>query len=153
MLLVTWSIRLHRRSLCESSFLNENIINGFYSYDTANYTLPADIRTNNSVFTFSDNRAPRLLDSNLSPEESADGHDYRSDLGWIFEQDYNWIIADTPDVIAAQLASQGKRNLQYLVADGEEVVQGNNATGYYRRSERNTRRGLSRAATQHKQMI
>jgi hypothetical protein len=110
------------------------------SYDTANYTLPDDIRTNNSVFTFSENRAPRLLDSSVTPDESADGHDYRSDLAWIFENDYNWVIADTPDVIADQLAKEGKRNLQYLIADGEEVVEGEDARGWYRRGERIMRR-------------
>jgi hypothetical protein len=107
-----------------------------HSYDTANYTLPEDIRTNNSVFTFGDNRAPRLLDSQVTPEESADGHDYRSDLAWIIENDYDWIIADVPDVIAAQFALEGKRNLEYMIADSEEVVAGEKSRGWYRRSLR-----------------
>lgn len=76
------------------------------------------------------------LDSVTSKEDSPDGHDYRSDLAWIFDNGYNWIIADTGDDIAAKLKAEGKRNIGYMIADGEQVVDEQLARGWYRRHAR-----------------
>lgn len=81
-----------------------------------------------------------MLDSTVTPEESADGHDYRSDLAWIFDNDYDWVIADVPDVIAAQLAAEGRRNLNYLITDGHQVVDGTETRGWYRRSAKRSQK-------------
>lgn len=101
------------------------------SFDTANYSLPSDLRVNNSVFVFQDRKAPVLLDS-LVGNASLDGHDYRSDFDWIVQQKYNWIIADTADEWHYRLESQGKRNLTWMLAEGQEAVDGA-AKGWYRR--------------------
>lgn len=86
---------------------------------------------NNSDFVFQDSKAPVLLDS-LVGNASTDGHDYRSDFAWILEQKYNWIITDTADEWHARLESEGKRNLSWIVADGQPAVDGA-AMGWYRR--------------------
>ena len=104
------------------------------NFDTANYTLPDDIRVNNTVYVFQDDRAPVLLDS-LVGEDSHDGHDYRSDLHWIFSQDYNWVIADAPDILAALLEQEGKRNITYMLEDGRSAKDGT-SNGWYRRHVR-----------------
>lgn len=86
---------------------------------------------NNSNFVFQDNKAPVLLDS-LVGNASTDGHDYRSNFGWILEQRYNWIITDTADEWHVRLRSEGKRNVSWMIADGQDVVDGA-ALGWYRR--------------------
>lgn len=101
------------------------------SFDTANYSLPADLHLNNSAFVFQDGKAPRLLDS-LVGNASTDGHDYRSDFNWIMQQEYNWIITDTADDWHERLKAQGKRNLSWMIADGQQEVDGA-AKGWYRR--------------------
>ncbi|KAF5516315.1 hypothetical protein CGCS363_v000901 [Colletotrichum siamense] len=83
-------------------------------FDTANYTIPDDIHTNNSVFVFQENKAPALLDS-LVGNKSLDGHDYRSDFDWIIKQGFQWVITDIADVWDAELRAQGKRNTSYLL--------------------------------------
>ncbi|KAF4819513.1 hypothetical protein CGCSCA5_v004379 [Colletotrichum siamense] len=87
-------------------------------FDTANYTIPDDIHTNNSVFVFQENKAPALLDS-LVGNKSLDGHDYRSDFDWIIKQGFQWVITDIADVWDAELRAQGKRNTSYL-SNGSE---------------------------------
>ncbi|KAF4851204.1 hypothetical protein CGCSCA4_v003596 [Colletotrichum siamense] len=82
-------------------------------FDTANYTIPDDIHTNNSVFVFQENKAPALLDS-LVGNKSLDGHDYRSDFDWIIKQGFQWVITDIADVWDAELRAQGKRNTTEL---------------------------------------
>jgi hypothetical protein len=101
------------------------------SFDTANYSLPSDLHFNNSAYVFQENKAPLLLDS-LVGNASTDGHDYRSDFNWIVQQDYNWVITDTPDEWHERLQHQGKRNLSWMIADGQEAVDGA-AKGWYRR--------------------
>ncbi|KAL4887611.1 PLC-like phosphodiesterase [Aspergillus karnatakaensis] len=104
-------------------------------FDTANYTLPDDIRTNNSAFGFSDNKAPQLIDSNAG-DYSVDGHDYRSDFSWIIDSGYNWVITDTPDEWSVRLGEQGKRNITTLLADGQEQANQTLASGWYKRHVR-----------------
>lgn len=104
------------------------------AFDTANYTLPDDIKKDNQVYNYNDNRAPVLSDSQVG-NMSADGHDYRVDFGWIVEQGYHWVIADISDVLSRQLESQGKRNVSRLIADGESVND-RTRTGWYRRHAR-----------------
>lgn len=104
------------------------------AFPTANYSLPRDIKTNNSVFSFNDNRAPVLADAQVG-NASADGHDWRVDFGWIVEQGHHWVIADISDVLSKGLAEEGKRNLGRLVRDGE-VVRSRAGTGWYRRHAR-----------------
>jgi hypothetical protein len=101
------------------------------SFDTANYTLPQDLHVKNSTFTFQDNKAPVLIDS-LVGNGSVDGHDYRSDFAWIVQQEYNWIITDTADDWHERLHAEGKRNLSWMIADGQQVVDGA-SKGWYRR--------------------
>ncbi|TKA73468.1 hypothetical protein B0A55_05956 [Friedmanniomyces simplex] len=101
-------------------------------FDTANYSLPADLSVNNSVFTFKQNKAPMLLDAQVG-DGSSDGHDYRSDFHWILEQGYEWIITDTADEWHSRLQRQGLRNISRLIADGERVVDGAVARTWYRR--------------------
>lgn len=86
---------------------------------------------NNSGFVFQDGKAPVFLDS-LVGNASVDGHDYRSDFSWILEQDYNWVIADTADEWHERLQREGKRNLSWMIADGQHVVDGAKK-GWYRR--------------------
>ncbi|KAK1856314.1 glycerophosphoryl diester phosphodiesterase [Colletotrichum chrysophilum] len=97
-------------------------------FDTANYTIPDNIHTNNSVFVFQENKAPALLDS-LVGIKSLDGHDYRSDFDWIFKQGFQWVITDIADVWDAELRAQGKRNTSYLLNGSEN----DRANGWYRR--------------------
>jgi hypothetical protein len=92
-----------------------------YSFDTANYSLPADLHVNDSVYIFQQGKAPKLLDS-LAASVSADGHDYRSDFSWILQQYYNWIITDTADQWHQRLQREGKRNISQMIADGEREV-------------------------------
>ena len=101
------------------------------SFNTANYSLPQDLHVNNSVFTFQDNKAPVLIDS-LVGNGSVDGHDYRSDFAWILQQEYNWVITDTADDWHERLHAEGKRNLTWMIADGQQVVDGA-SKGWYRR--------------------
>ncbi|EKG10118.1 Glycerophosphoryl diester phosphodiesterase [Macrophomina phaseolina MS6] len=97
-------------------------------FDTANYTLPDDIRTNNSVFVYRDNAAPVLLDT-LANDKF---HDSRSDFAWIIDQGYHWVITDTADEWHHRLKDQGKRNLSSLVADGQELVDPTWGSGWYK---------------------
>lgn len=97
-------------------------------FDTANYTLPDDIRVNNTVYVFEENAAPRLLDDVDAPY-TVDGHDYRSDFDWILRQGYNWVITDTADVWASELSKQGKRNVEYFMSDAV----GGSKNGWYRK--------------------
>lgn len=101
------------------------------SFDTGSFSLPEDIHANNSVYTFQDNELPALLDDQVE-DYSVDGHDYRSDFNWLMEQGFNWIITDTPDVWNVRLKEQGKRNIQYMIADGEAAVEGREK-GWYKR--------------------
>ncbi|KAK3114702.1 hypothetical protein LTR53_006713 [Teratosphaeriaceae sp. CCFEE 6253] len=107
-------------------------------FDTANYSLPADLRVNNSDFTFSEGSAPMLLDAQVG-NKSSDGHDYRSDFHWIIEQGYDWIITDTADDWRARLDAQGLRNISRMIADGDRVVDGEIAMGWYKRHARDFR--------------
>ena len=89
-------------------------------FDIANFSLPAEIRRNNSVFTFQENRAPALQDS-IVGNASVDGHDYRSDMAWILDDNgYDWIITDTPDEWDVRLRGQGRRNIGYMLQDGQK---------------------------------
>lgn len=99
-------------------------------FDTANYTLPDDIRTNNSAYTYQYDEAPRLFDDTVG-DKSVDGHDYRSDFHWLVSR-FDWVIADAPDYLASLLEKDGKRNLGYLLADGEDAKDGT-LNGWYRR--------------------
>ncbi|KAM3420492.1 hypothetical protein BST61_g3760 [Cercospora zeina] len=87
-------------------------------YDTANYSLAADERVNGSVYVSQDDRAPVLLDS-LVANTSSDGHDHRSEIDWILRQGFDWAITDTPDLWHQRLEAQGKRNISYMIADGD----------------------------------
>lgn len=109
------------------------------SFDTANYTLPDDIRTNNSAFSYQDGRAPRLYDAMVSEDESPDGHDYRTDFGWIIGNAFDWVIADATDELAAMLAMDGKRNVQHLLAKGEAAADEQLALGWYKKARRRAR--------------
>lgn len=102
-------------------------------FDRANFTFPGDEHRNDSVYTFQDNKAPRLLDSLLGANVSVDGHDYRSDFNWIIEQGYDWIITDTPDLWAQRLEKQGKRNISHMLADGKEPANPKLEAGWYKR--------------------
>ncbi|KAJ4986773.1 hypothetical protein SVAN01_07700 [Stagonosporopsis vannaccii] len=104
------------------------------AFDTANYTLPDDIKTNNSVYSFNDNRAPVLADAQVG-NASADGRDWRVDFGWIVQQGHHWVIADIVDVLSEGLEAEGKRNVGRLVRDGEKVKD-RASTGWYRRHAR-----------------
>ncbi|ETN42698.1 uncharacterized protein HMPREF1541_01856 [Cyphellophora europaea CBS 101466] len=108
-------------------------------FDTANYTLPDDIRTNNSAFSYQDGRAPRLYDAMVSEDESPDGHDYRTDFGWIIGNAFDWVIADATDELAAMLAMDGKRNVQHLLAKGEAAADEQLALGWYKKARRRAR--------------
>lgn len=115
--------------------LVDSITSPLSAFDTANYTLPDDIRANNSAYVFQEGRAPALLDS-LVGDDSVDGHDYRSDLNWIVEESgFSWVIADAADVLAELLEKDGKRNVEYLLADGESAKDGG-SNGWYRRHVR-----------------
>lgn len=105
------------------------------SFDTANYTLPDDIRTNNSAYSYSDGKAPQLIDSKVG-KHSVDGHDWRSDFAWIVEAGYNWVITDTADEWHARLGSEGKRNIRNLLKDGARPANETLAVGWYRRHMR-----------------
>ena len=94
-----------------------------YSFDTANFSLPADLHANNSVYIFVQDKAPKLLDI-LAGNNSVDGHDYRSDFSWILQQGYSWIITDTADQWHQRLQCEGKRNLSRMIADGETEADG-----------------------------
>jgi hypothetical protein len=93
------------------------------SFDTANYSLPADLHVNGSVYIFQQDKAPKLLDS-LAASISVDGHDYRSDFSWILQRGYNWIIADTADQWHQRLQREGKRNISRMIADGHREIDG-----------------------------
>jgi glycerophosphoryl diester phosphodiesterase len=67
------------------------------SFNTANYSLPADLHVHNSVYIFRDSRAPVLLDS-LIDSKSAEKHNHRIDFNWIVEQGFDWVITDTADL-------------------------------------------------------
>ncbi|KAK1594240.1 PLC-like phosphodiesterase [Colletotrichum navitas] len=101
-------------------------------FDTANYSIPADIRKSNSAFKFQENMAPALYDSVVG-NKSLDGHDHRSDFDWIMKQGFQWVIADTADLWDAQLRAEGRRNISYMLA-GKEVDGVSN--GWYRRHTR-----------------
>ncbi|KDN70957.1 hypothetical protein CSUB01_09405 [Colletotrichum sublineola] len=88
-------------------------------FDTANYSIPADIRKNNSAYKFQNSMAPALLDS-IVGNKSSDGHDHRSDFDWIMKQGFQWVITDTADFWDAQLRAEGRRNISYILA-GKEV--------------------------------
>lgn len=103
-------------------------------FDTANYTLPEDIRTNNSVYNYKYDKAPRLLDEGVG-DLSVDGHDHRSDFNWIITTGYNWVIADATDHMASLLEKDGKRNISHLLADGKEA-KNRKENGWYRRHVR-----------------
>lgn len=108
-------------------------------YGTANYSLPDDIGTNNSAFVYQDSEAPKLYGSLVSESESPDGHDWRSDLGWIIESNFNWVIADNTDGLAAMLSADGKRNIQCMIADGEGVADEQLVMGWYKKARRHAR--------------
>lgn len=76
---------------------------------------------NGSVYVFEKDSAPKLLDS-LAGGISIDGHDYRSDFSWILQQGYNWIITDTADQWHQRLQREGKRNLSWMIADGQKAL-------------------------------
>ncbi|KAL2110370.1 hypothetical protein VUR80DRAFT_1254 [Thermomyces stellatus] len=82
-------------------------------FDIANYTLLDDICVNNSVYIFRDDRGPIIFDT----------------LG------YNWVIADTPDILATLLEKEERRNVSYMLADGESAKDGT-SFGWYRRHAR-----------------
>jgi len=109
------------------------------SYSTGNFTLPQDIRTNNSVYVFQENQEPALLDL-LVGNKSVDGHDWRSNFSWIMEQGFDWVITDTPDFWATELESQGKRNMGRLLKEGATWRDGR-ANQWYRRHARDVTRG------------
>jgi hypothetical protein len=102
------------------------------SFDTGTFSLPADIRRNNSVYVFQENKPPVLLDSKVK-NYSVDGHDYRSDFNWIMEQGYNWVISETVDVWDVLLRKQGKRNIRHMIADGQTVADESGSNGWYKR--------------------
>ncbi|KAL1611946.1 hypothetical protein SLS60_000169 [Paraconiothyrium brasiliense] len=108
---------------------------GTVDFDRANYTFPDDEHQSNSVYTFQDNKAPRLMDSLLPDGASVDGHDYRSDFNWIIKQGYDWVISDTPDLWAQRLEKQGKRNITWMLADGSKVINETLSGGWYKRHE------------------
>ncbi|EGP88574.1 uncharacterized protein MYCGRDRAFT_40275 [Zymoseptoria tritici IPO323] len=89
-------------------------------YDTANFSLPADERVNGSVFQYSENHAPVLLDI-FAGNATSDGRDHRSDFDWILQQGNTWVIADTADLWHARLQAEGKRNLTRMLADGKSL--------------------------------
>ena len=93
------------------------------------------MHVNNSAFTYQENGAPVLLDT-LTANYSVDGHDYRSNFDWILERGYDWVITDTADDWHARLKKQGKRNIRYMIADGEKEVEGKLASTWYRRHTR-----------------
>jgi hypothetical protein len=101
-------------------------------FDRANYTFPDEEHRNNSVYTYQDNKAPRLVDSLLGEGISVDGHNYRSDFNWIIEQGYDWVITDTPDLWATRLEKQDRRNITWMLADGEKVANETLAGGWYK---------------------
>lgn len=101
------------------------------SFNTANYSLPADLHVNNSVYSFNDGATPVLLDS-LVGNASTDGHDYRSDFDWILQQGYDWVITDTADLWDSRLSAHGKTNVSRMIQDGKDVVDGR-AQGWYKR--------------------
>ncbi|KAK5744546.1 hypothetical protein LTR17_001940 [Elasticomyces elasticus] len=109
--------------------------NSITFFDTANYSLPADLQVNNSVYTFSENSAPTLIDAQVG-NKSTDGHDYRTDFNWIIEQGYEWVITDTADDWHSRLEQQGLRNISHLIADGQAVVDGALAKTWYKRHAR-----------------
>ena len=100
-----------------------NLLTCIPSFDTANYSLPADLHVSGSVYIFQQDKAPKLLDS-LAASVSADGHDYRSDFSWILQQAYNWIITDTADQWHQRLQREGKRNISRMIEDGQREVDG-----------------------------
>lgn len=108
-------------------------------FDTANYTLPDDIRVNNSAFAYQDSEAPKLYDYLVSESESPDGHDWRTDFGWIIDSKFDWVIADNTDGLAAMLGAEGKRNIRHLIADGEDAADEQLATGWYKKARRHAR--------------
>ncbi|OQE17438.1 hypothetical protein PENFLA_c024G04869 [Penicillium flavigenum] len=110
-------------------------------FDTANYTLPDNIRVNNSAFSYSEDKAPQLIDSKVG-NYSVDGHDYRSDFAWIVDSGYNWVITDTADDWQARLAEQGKRNINHFLADGKESANPTLSSGWYRRHVRDFPLGI-----------
>ncbi|KAK1225990.1 hypothetical protein PQX77_000677 [Marasmius sp. AFHP31] len=101
-------------------------------FDIGNFSFPEDLRRNNSVYVFQEDSTPVLLDS-LVGNFSVDGHDYRTDFNWIVEQGYKWIITDTADEWDARLKKQGRRNISYMIADGEKPVDEELSRGWYRR--------------------
>ncbi|KAK0276547.1 hypothetical protein LTR91_004017 [Friedmanniomyces endolithicus] len=102
-------------------------------FDTANFSLPADLHVNNTLYTYVEGKAPMLLDAQVG-NSSSDGHDYRSDFNWIIEQGYQWIITDTADEWHSRLERQGMRNVSRLIADERTVVDGALAKTWYKRS-------------------
>ncbi len=101
-------------------------------FDTANYSLPADLRVNNSVYVYQENAAPQLIDR-IAGNSTVDGHDHRSDFSWILSTGYDWIITDTPDDWDVRLKAQGRRNLKYMLADGKDEPDQKLASGWYKR--------------------
>ncbi|KAK1988480.1 PLC-like phosphodiesterase [Colletotrichum cereale] len=101
-------------------------------FDTANYSIPTDIRKGRSTYMFQENKAPVLYDS-IVGNQSLDGHDYRSDFTWILKQGFKWVLTDTADFWDVQLRAQGRRNISYMLA-GREVRGVSN--GWYRRHTR-----------------
>ncbi|KIX08191.1 uncharacterized protein Z518_02847 [Rhinocladiella mackenziei CBS 650.93] len=112
-------------------------------FDTANYTLPADERVNNSVFVFRENRAPVLLDS-IVGNMSTDGHDYRSNFDWILKTGFDWVITDTPDEWDVRLRGQGKRNIKHMLADGQKEADQALVSSWYKNKKRNSDRRHAR---------
>ena len=81
-----------------------------------------DMHVNGSVYIFWQDAPPKLLDSLAST--SIDGHDYRSDFGWILRQGYSWIIAETADQWHQRLQREGKRNLSRMIAHEPSISDG-----------------------------
>lgn len=52
------------------------------------------------------------------------------------ESGYNWVITDTADEWHARLGKEGKRNIRYLLKDGERPANETLASGWYRRHAR-----------------
>jgi hypothetical protein len=100
-------------------------------YDTGNFSLPEDIRFNNSAYSFQENSVPKLLDV-LVGNKSADGRDHRSDFDWLLRQGFNWIITDNADLWHTDLEEQGKRNMLDLLQDGKTWKDGRK-NGWYKR--------------------
>ncbi|KAH4963655.1 hypothetical protein HBH77_087190 [Parastagonospora nodorum] len=142
--LVDWVSASQKKEECEYTFSTSGIFfaDGDFTvpifsplttsfYDTGNFSLPKDIRFNNSAYAFQDSSMPKLLDV-LVGNKSADGRDHRSDFDWLLRQGFNWIITDNADLWHTDLEKQGKRNMLDLLQDGKTWKDGRK-NGWYKR--------------------